>query len=84
MTKAKEEFSNRQNANIQKRSAYVAGSANRQEFLACALEWVSKGNIGDYMSKHRQDTNVNELKTYFTTVIDWVSSIFVDVEKEMC
>src|SRR3989344_4443815 len=44
VTKAKEEFSNSQNANIQKWSAYVSGSANRQEFLECALDWVSKGN----------------------------------------
>lgn len=33
VTKAKEEFSNSQNANIQKWSAYVKGSANRQDFL---------------------------------------------------
>lgn len=83
VTKAKEEFSNSQNANIQKWSAYVSGSANRQEFLECALDWVSKGNIGDYMSKHRKDKNIDELKRYFNTVIDWVSSVFTDVESEM-
>ncbi len=83
VTKAKEEFSNSQNANIQKWSAYVSGSANRQEFLECALDWVSKGNIGDYMSKHRKDKNIDELKKYFNTVIDWVSSVFIDVENEM-
>ncbi|HBV57681.1 MAG TPA: HNH endonuclease [Candidatus Magasanikbacteria bacterium] len=84
VTKAKEEFSNSQNANIQKWSAYVSGSANRQEFLECALDWVSKGNIGDYMSKHRKDKNIDELKKYFNTVIDWISSVFTDVESEMC
>jgi len=83
VTKAKEEFSNSQNANIQKWSAYVSGSANRQEFLECALDWVSKGNIGDYMSKHRKDKSIDELKKYFNTVIDWVSSVFTDVESEM-
>ena len=83
VTLAKEEFSNTQNANIQKWSAYVAGSANRQEFLERALDWVSKGNIGDYMSRHRYDTNINELKTYFNTVINWVSAVFIDVESEM-
>ena len=36
------------------------------------------------MSDHRNDTNINELKTYFNTVIDWVSSVFTDVESEMC
>ena len=83
VTKAKEEFSNSQNANIQKWSAYVSGSANRQKFLECALDWVSKGDIGDYMSRHRYDKNINELKKYFNSVIDWISSVFTDVESEM-
>jgi hypothetical protein len=83
VTLGKEEFSNSQNANIQKWSAYVKGSAIRQEFLECALDWVSKGNIGDYMSRHRFDKNINELKIYFNSVIDWVSSVFTDVESEM-
>jgi len=83
VTLGKEEFSNSQNSNIQKWSAYVSGSANRQEFLKCALDWVSKGNIGDYMSRHRFDKNITELKTYFNSVIEWVSSVFKDVESEM-
>lgn len=83
VTKAKEEFSNSQNANIQKWSAYVKGSANRQEFLERALDWVSKGDIGSYMSAHRKDTNINELKTYFNSVIDWTSTVFTDVQAEM-
>ncbi len=83
VTLGKEEFSNSQNANIQKWSAYISGSANRQEFLERALEWVSKGNIGDYMSHHRKDTNISELKSYFNCVIDWASSVFIEVENEM-
>lgn len=83
VTLGKEEFSNSQNSNIQKWSAYVTGSANRQDFLECALEWVSKGNISDYMSRHRFDMNITELKTYFNSVIEWVSSVFKDVESEM-
>jgi hypothetical protein len=83
VTLGKQEFSNSQNANIQKWSAYISGSANRQDFLARALEWVSKENVGDYMSRHRYENNINELKTYFNSVIDWVSSVFSDVESEM-
>jgi len=83
VTLAKREFSNSQNANIQKWSAYIKGSANRQDFLNRALDWVSKGNIGDYMSRHRYDNNINELKTYFNTVIDWVSGVFIGVKPEM-
>ncbi len=83
VTLGKEEFSNSQNANIQKWSAYISGSANRQDFLERAMEWVSKGNTGDYMSRHRLDKNITELKNYFTSVIDWTSSVFSDVESEM-
>ena len=83
VTMAKEEFSNSQNANIQKWSSYISGSANRQDFLHTALEWVSKGNIGDYMSSHRKDTNINELKTYFNSVLNWIESVFKNVESEM-
>lgn len=84
VTLCKAEFSNSQNANIQKWRAYIKGSANRQEFLERALDWVSKGDIGDYMSRHRFDTNINELKKYFNSVIDWVSSVFDAVKSEMC
>ncbi|MCI6065166.1 DUF262 domain-containing protein [bacterium] len=83
VTKAKEEFSNSQNANVQKWSAYISGDVKRQDYLRTALSWVSKGNIDEYMSRHRYDDNINELKTYFTSVIDWVSSVFSDVESEM-
>ena len=71
VTKAKEEFSNSQNAHIQKWSAYISGSVNRQDFLHCALNWVSRGNISEYMSRHRHDTNILELKSYFNSVIDF-------------
>lgn len=87
VTKAKEEFSNSQNANIQKWSAYINGNVSRQDFLRTALEWVVKSSDHDavdaYMSQHRYDNNINELKTYFTSVIDWISGVFSDVEKEM-
>jgi hypothetical protein len=84
VTLCKEEFSNSQNANIQKWNTYIRGSANRQEILERALDWVSKGKIDNYMSSHRNENNITELKTYFNSVIDWVSTIFIDVESEMC
>lgn len=83
VTLAKEEFSNSQNANIQKWSAYISGVVNRQDYLRAALSWVSKGDIDGYMSKHRYDNDITELKTYFNSVIDWISSVFSDVESEM-
>ena len=83
VTLAKAEFSNSQNANIQKWSAYISGDVKRQDYLRTALNWVSKGKIDDYMSSHRLDTDITELKTYFNSVIDWASSVFQDVESEM-
>lgn len=83
VTKAKEEFSNSRNANVQKWSAYISGSVRRQDFFRTALEWVSKGHIDAYMSQHRYDDNIDELKAYFNSVIDWVSSIFTFVDGTM-
>ena len=83
VTLAKAEFSNSQNSNIQKWGAYINGNIKRQDFLARAFDWVSKGKVDDYMSKHRYDKNINELKNYFNSVIDWVSKTFIDIESEM-
>lgn len=83
VTLAREEFSNSNNANIQKWEAYIKGTVNRQDFLATALDWVSKGNIDKYMSQHRFDTNINELKAYFNSVITWASTVFKDVKSDM-
>ncbi len=83
VTRAREEFSNSQNANVQKWSTYIAGDLKRQAYLERALDWVSGGAVDSYMSKHRNDKNITELKKHFDTVIDWVSTIFTDVESEM-
>ncbi|MBI1857271.1 DUF262 domain-containing protein [Candidatus Saccharibacteria bacterium] len=83
ITKAKEVFSNSQDANVQKWSTYVAGDVKRQDFLETALDWVSDGQIDAYMSKHRTDDNIEELKNHFDKVIDWVSNTFTNVHSEM-
>jgi hypothetical protein len=83
VTRAREEFSNSGNSNVLKWSAYVAGDVKRQAYLERALDWVSRGEIDKYMSKHRFDDNINELKSYFNTVINWVDSVFTDVKPEM-
>jgi len=87
VTKAKAEFSNSQNANMQKWSAYVKGNPKRQEVLAEALEWVSAADgisTDAYLAKHRGDTEITQLKAYFTSVIDWAGSVFTrPPDKEM-
>lgn len=97
VTAAKAEFSNSRNANVQMWKTYVRGEPNRQGILSVALDWVSAASMSDeeakkyglpkkeaYMAKHRYDNGIDELKTYFNTVIDWVSTIFDMTENEMC
>lgn len=54
----------------------VGGSPIRQEILQTALNWVSGGQIEEYMNSHQQDPNANELWTYFQNVINWVELTF--------
>jgi len=85
VTLAKAMFSNSSNPQLQKWGCYVSGTAVRQEILHTALKWVAKGedNIGGYMSLHRQDNNIDELMTYFKTVIEWAKVIFGEPKPEM-
>jgi len=88
VTLLKQEFSNSQNANVQKWNHYIKGNVLRQEYLERALQWVSQAwqdvnNVGKYMSNHRYDRKIDEVKAYFNSVIDWVSSVFIGVKNEM-
>ena len=86
VTAAKTEFSNSNNANMQKWSSYVKGDPKRQEVLEVALEWVAASQnetIDSYLASHRYDTKIDEVKKYFKSVIDWVDSLFTVPRKEM-
>lgn len=62
---------------------YLSGSANRQEYLETAIDWISDGNIKEYMSKNQHEPNANELWLYFQSVISWVKATFPKYRKEM-
>lgn len=80
VTLAKAEFSNSKNSELDKWKTYVKGNESRQEILQTALEWVAKSSddkiVEKYMSEHRHDKNISELKNYFEAVIDWIEKIF--------
>ncbi|MEV8133406.1 DUF262 domain-containing protein [Pseudarthrobacter oxydans] len=79
ITAAKKEYSNSHNANMQKWQSYISGDPKRQGVLAVALDWVasSQGDTVDgYLAQHRNDAGIANLKTYFTSVIDWVTGVF--------
>ena len=83
VTAAKGVFSNTQNSKIQMWQAYVLGAVNRQDILATALEWVSRGKAEEYMCDHRFNSDITELVNYFNSVIDWIRTVFPLVENEM-
>lgn len=83
VTSAKAVYSNSQNSKMQMWGAYISGAANRQEILATALEWVSRGNAEEYMRDHRFSSDIMELINYFNSVIDWIRAVFPLVENEM-
>jgi hypothetical protein len=80
VTAAKREFSNSQNALQQKWAHFAKGDPKRQQVLETALGWVAESQdmtIEGYMAFHRQDPDIDGLKRYFTTVIDWIDSVFI-------
>lgn len=83
VTLARKCFSNHNDSNMNKWLTFIKADPKRQEVLEVALNWVSDGDIEGYMSKHRNDTNIQELKNHFDTVIDWITSIFDYTDKEV-
>jgi hypothetical protein len=87
ITKAKAEYSNSNNAYMQKWRSYISGDPKRQHILETALEWVASSqglSIDAYLAQHRQDAVIAGLKNYFTSVIDWVDGVFTrPPDKEM-
>lgn len=81
---AREVFSNSNNANMNRWRTYIPGDPKRQAILETALDWVSGGKIDEYMSAHRNDNNIDEMKNNFDTIIDWIDSVFEYTGKEVC
>jgi len=62
---------------------YLNGSANRQEYLETAIDWISEGKIENYLSINQHEPNANELWLYFQAVISWIKVTFPKYRKEM-
>lgn len=86
LSDAKKRFSARNCAAEIIAKDYLSGSAIRQDYLEPALSWIaSKENITieDYMAQHQLDNNAGALWQYFSSIIEWVKSVFPDYMKEM-
>jgi hypothetical protein len=62
---------------------YIKGRAIRQEILEIAIEWISNGQIEDYMAKHRHDLNADELISNYEKTITWIKETFPNHREEM-
>lgn len=83
LSDAKRHFSKTLCAAYQIGNKYLTGSANRQEYLERAIDWISNGDIKKYMSKHQHDQKATALWEYFKDVISWVKKTFPTYRKEM-
>ncbi|MGN0188084.1 MAG: HNH endonuclease family protein [Candidatus Cryptobacteroides sp.] len=83
LTDAKRHFSKMNCAGYALGEKYVRVEVNRQGLLELVLKWISPGSIEQYMADHQQDSNCNELWLYYTSVINWVKTIFPTYRKEM-
>lgn len=84
VTLCKEVFSKRNQPIMQKWQSFVSGEVNRQAIFERALDWVSKGDIEGYMSRHRHDTNIDPIKLHFEDVIQWIENVFPTYYDQMC
>lgn len=61
----------------------MTGSPIRQEYLEKVIDWISGGEIREYMSAHQHDENADELWQYFQRVVEWVRAVFPNYRREM-
>lgn len=87
LTDAKRHFSKNGCAGYNMGKDYISGEPIRQDYLERVLNWISDrdglNNIEQYMSLHQHDKNCNDLWLYFTSVINWIQTIFPKVRREM-
>ena len=61
----------------------LKGKAIRQNYLETAINWISNGEIEEYMGGHQNDDSAKALWEYFVSVVDWTNKLFPKYRKEM-
>lgn len=83
LTDAKKHFSKQSCPAYDIAHKYVKGLPIRQDYLETAIDWISDGEIEQYMADNQHEASANELWLYFQSVINWVNVIFPTYRKEM-
>ena len=76
LTSAKKYFSKTGCTAYRIGAPYIRGVPLRQDFLATALDWVSEGDVAEYMASHQHDENADGLWKDFKQRIDWIKNVF--------
>ena len=92
LTDAKRYFSRVGGPAASTADGYFNKEVNRQELLELALKWIAdrdkrasntSSEISDYMARHQNDPNANDLWLYFEAVMVWVKATFQSYISEM-
>lgn len=64
---------------------YLSGKSIRQEYLQTAIEWAKEPSqsIEDFMAKHQKNKSAVKLWNHFSSVVEWVDTMFPYYRKEM-
>lgn len=83
LTDAKKHFSKQSCPAYDIAHVYMKGVPIRQDYLETAIDWISDGEIEQYMADNQHEASANELWLYFQSVINWINVIFPTYRKEM-
>jgi len=86
VNEARKFFSNKKNPSLTTWEQYIRGAVERQEILETALGWISVKlgkSIEEYMAANRCKRNIDEMKDYFLSVMDWIDNVFASYYPEM-
>lgn len=83
LSDAKRRFSKTSCPAYQIGEKYMNGSPIRQDYLETAIDWMSQGNIEQYMADNQHEPSAIKLWNYFSNVLEWTKSTFHEYRKEM-
>ncbi len=84
-TQAKRRFSKSGCVAYKLGSDYMSGSPIRQDYFETVLRWIGAAqglSINEYMARHQNDNDADELWQYFQNVINWVRVHFTKLYKK--
>lgn len=84
LTDAKKKFSKRGCPAFQIGSAYLKGSAIRQDYLKTVLGWINDNKVDEYLKDKLTDKgDASGLYEYFEKIVTWIETVFPNKTNQM-